>query len=52
MEVSLYFADLPLSWHSKTCRLSHDPDGADGTSLGVDRAVMLVDFWDVTSLGS
>lgn len=25
VDVSLYLADRPLSWHSKTCRLSHEP---------------------------
>lgn len=27
VDVSLYFADLPLSLHSKTCSESHEPDG-------------------------
>ena len=29
VDVSLYFADRPRSWHSKTCRESHVPVGAD-----------------------
>ena len=34
VEVSLYFADLPRSWHSKTCSESHEPVGAEDSPVG------------------
>jgi len=33
VEVSLYFADRPRSWHSKTWRESHVPVGADPSAV-------------------
>lgn len=40
VDVSLYFAERPLSWHSKTCRLSHDPvcSASDGKALNDEQS--------------